>query len=352
MKKELTILLLMLMVGVSNMMAQGTFADLYIPDVNVEEGATSVVLNLCMKNSASAADCFETTIYVPEGFAVTKLVRGSRIKVLDDDDEYVFAFANSNKNGGRYMQCYTVQDAKIQDVDGDVAKVTVSIPADAKAGRYEVVMKEVECGGDGIVRSSYAEIISYITIGDNGEVKLNSYGYATYSSAYERSVPADVMAYTGSVNEGAKTITWTEITDGIIPANEGVLLKGTANANVTLAASSTGKTKIDDNNMKPNLAFRTKSNIGEYVYVLSGSSIVRLSDSGTLAANKAYFNLSKYITDASSAAKSFTLVWEDATGIGAVKASDNKPAYNINGVSVKSNSKGVVIVDGKKQYNK
>lgn len=352
MKKKLSILLLMLTAGICNMMAQSAFADLYIPNVNVDEGTTSVVLDLCMKNSAGAADCFETNVYLPDGFEVTKVARGSRIKDRDDDDEYVFNFANSEKNGGRYIQCYTVQDAKISGTDGDVVKITVSIPAGTKAGCYEIGMKEVECGGDGQVRSSYTEITSKLTIGDNGCTTLNAYGFATYSSAYEHSVPADVTAYTGTVDEDAKSITWTAIADGIIPANEGVLLKGTANAAVTLAASSTEKAKIAGNNMKPNLSERAKSAIGEYVYVLSGESIVRLSDSGTLAANKAYFNLSKYITNASSAAKSFSFVWDDATSIKSVESNSNGAAYNMNGQRINANNKGFVIIDGKKRYNK
>ena len=310
------------------------------------------MLSLCMKNTAGAADCFEATIYLPEGFSVSKVARGSRIKDLDDDDEYVFTFANSNKDGGKYLQCYTVQDAKISGTDGEVAKVTVAIPEDTKAGSYDVVMRAVECGGDGSVVSSYTEITSKLAIGDNGCTTLNAYGFATYSSAYERSVPADVTAYTGTVDEDGKVVTWTAIADGIIPANEGVLLKGTANASVTLAASSTEKAKIAGNNLKPNLSERAKSAIGEYVYVLSGESIVRLSDSGTLAANKAYFNLSKYITNASSAAKSFSFVWDDATSIKSVESNSNGAAYNMNGQRINANNKGFVIIDGKKRYNK
>lgn len=355
MKKRLSFLMLMLTMGICRLMAQSAFADLYIPDTNVDEGTTSVVLNVNMKNSTDACDCFEALVSLPDGFSITKVARGSRIKGMDDDDEYLFVFANSDKTEGKYIQCYTTKGARISGTDGDVAKITVSIPAGAKAGSYDIKLQGVECG-DGAaaaIRSTYTEITSKLTIGDNGNVTLNSCGYSTYSSIYERSVPADVTAYTGTVDEDGKVVTWTVIADGIIPANEGVLLKGTANASVTLAASSTEKAKIAGNALKPNLSERAKSAIGEYVYVLSGESVIRLSDSGTLAANKAYFNLSKYITNAASAAKMLSFDWDDATAINAISSNGmEKTAYNLQGQRVKSDSKGIVITDGKKKLVK
>lgn len=357
MKKKLTTLLLMLTVGIGSMMAQSASADLYIPDVNVAKGTTTVTLEVCMKNTANTADCFSGNVYVPEGFSVASVSRGTRITAREDpedeESEYMFTFSKSTKNGGQYFQCYTDKGATIPGTDGVVAKVKINIPADAAAGCYEIVMKEVECGMPGIVLSSYTEYTSKLTIGDNGEAVLNANGFATYSSAYERTVPSGVTAYTGTVDESAKTITWTAIEDGIIPANEGVLLKGTANAAVTLAASSTDKAKIAGNNLKPNLSERVKSAIGDYVYVLSGASVMRLSNTGMLAANKAYFNLSKYITSESAAAKSLSFVWsDDATSISSIEAQSTKAAYNLNGQRVNADSKGIVIINGVKKYNK
>lgn len=353
MKKKLTTLLLMLTMGIGNMMAQSASADLYIPNVNVDKGTTTVTLEVCMRNTANSADCFSGNVYLPEGFAVTGVARGSRIKGTNADDEYLFSFKNSDKNGGKYFQCYTEEGVTIPDTDGAVAKVTISIPSDAAAGCYVIEMKEVECGsGELGVLSSYTQYTSMLTIGDNGEVTLNADGYATYSSAYERTVPSGVTAYTGVVDEDAKTVTWTAIADGIIPANEGVLLKGTAGASVTLASSETEKAKIAGNNMKPNLKERTKSQIGSYIYVLKGASIMRLAEDGTLAANKAYFNLSKYITSESAAAKSLSFIWDDATSINSIESESAKVAYNINGQRVNADSKGIVIVNGVKRHNK
>lgn len=356
MKKKLSTLLLMLTMGIGNMMAQSASADLYIPDVNVAEGTTSVTLEVCMKNTANTADCFSGNVYVPDGFTVSNVTRGSRITGREDpedeESEYLFTFNKSDKNGGKYFQCFTAKGETIPGTDGVVAKVKVNIPANAAAGCYEIVMKEVECGMPGIIISSYTEYTSKLTIGDNGNVTLNADGYTTYSSAYERAVPSGVTAYTGVVDEDAKVISWTEIADGIIPANEGVLLKGVAGASVTLAASDTHKAKISGNNLKPNLSQRVKSQIGQYIYVLKGASIMRLAEAGTLAANKAYFNLSKYITDAASAAKSLSFIWNHPTAINSVESESVKVAYNINGQRVNVDSKGFVIINGVKKHNK
>lgn len=343
--------------SITRLMAQSAFADLYIQNTNVDEGTASVVLDINMKNSENASDCFETVICLPEGFSITKVARGSRIKARDDDEEYLFVFANSDKTEGKYVQCYTTKGARISGTDGDVAKITVSIPAGTKVGSYEVKLKEIECG-DGVaaeVRSTYTETTAKITVGDNGVAKLNAYGFSTYSSNYERSVPSGVTAYTGTVDEDGKAVIWSVIEDGIIPSNEGVLLKGDANANITLNASSTNKAKISGNGLKANLNGQNKSSLGDYIYVLYGESVIRLSDTGVLSANKAYFSLSKYVTNAASAAKELSCIWNDndASIIQTIDVNDSEGImYNLNGQRVNSSTKGIVITNGKKKIVK
>lgn len=188
-------------------------------------------------------------------------------------------------------------------------------------------------------------------------VNLNAKGYASFSSEYELSIDG-AKAYTAKVDEEAKTITWNAIEDNIIPANEGVLLKGDAGEKATLAVSTTNKSNIADNDMRSNLVAKPKSELDGYIYVLSGENIIRLSDTGTVGANKAYFNLSQYITNAESStgAKTFTMIWNDggiATGINNASTSTSKGiVYNLTGQHVNANAKGIVIIGGKKYINK
>lgn len=184
---------------------------------------------------------------------------------------------------------------------------------------------------------------------------INAYGYATFSCEYETKVPDGVTAYTGAVDENAKTITWNAVADGIIPMREGVLLKGTPSQTVTLAESRTCKEKIAGNHLKPNLTPCTKNELGNYIYVLSGENIMRLSDTGTLKANRAYFSLSKYITEATGeSTASLRMIWNEgaATVIDITNTkTDKNTYYNLNGqrVSPSFNGKtGIVIINGKK----
>ena len=70
----------------------------------------------------------------------------------------------------------------------------------------------------------------------------------------------------------------------------------------------------------------------------------------TIPANRAYFPA----VAAGSAQAKLSLIFEDADGIGQIvsNAIVNGDAYNLNGQRVKSNYKGVVIVNGKKYFKK
>ncbi|MBQ0046541.1 MAG: leucine-rich repeat domain-containing protein [Prevotellaceae bacterium] len=246
----------------------------------------------------------------------------------------------------------------VQLISGEKPVITITPDGSNEIAMVTLDGKDVtdELTGDGAVKEfvmdemddDYTLVVTFSSI-----VTLTSYGYATYSSSCERSVPAGVTAYTGAVDEEGKVVTWTAIADGIIPANEGVLLKGAANASVTLAASSTDKAQIEGNDLKANLSEKTKPELGEFVYVLSGATVIRLSDDGSLPANKAYFNLSQYITDTASAAKMLSFNWDDANAINAINAVGKASnAYNLKGQRVKSDSKGIIIIDGKKKLVK
>lgn len=145
------------------------WADLYIEDAEVEQGATSVVLKVCMKNSENAASGWATSVCVPDGFSIAKVVRGSRAKLRDEEDEYIFIFEYAPRDFSSnidscYIQSYTTQDVTFKDVDGDIALVTVNIPLQAQVGEYDIVMKECEVGYSSSVISSYNEITSKLTI--------------------------------------------------------------------------------------------------------------------------------------------------------------------------------------------
>ena len=176
-------------------------------------------------------------------------------------------------------------------------------------------------------------------------VSVTEAGYATFSSAYAVDFSAEegLTAYTAKVNDGNATITLTAIEDGIVPANTGVILKGEA-GDYTGAITTTEATV--DNDLKANATEITGNGS---IYVLNngtkGIGFYQLSETGTLAAGKAYLEIT-------SSAKAYTFVWNESTGIeenyefGTM--SSDAATYDLSGRKVANPAKGLYIKNGKK----
>ncbi len=183
MKQILYSMVVMLMTCAMTSNAEGKWGDLYIPDIQVENGATSAELQLCLKNNASGTSGIvgiQAAIVLPEGFSVTKIVRGSRLKVVDDDEEYYFTFNSNIKTEASYINAFNTTSATIAGTDGEVAKITISIPAGA-AGKFTVQVNETEVANGGSIISTYTSTTAEIAIdapeglrGDvNGDGEVN-----------------------------------------------------------------------------------------------------------------------------------------------------------------------------------
>ena len=178
---------------------------------------------------------------------------------------------------------------------------------------------------------------------------LNGSGYATFCSEY----PLDFTGYETAnysawqiTGVSGETITFSQIT-GTVKGGTGILLKGEANADVTLT-SSASSTTLDDNLLVGTLA-PTYVASGDY-YGLSGNEFVRVN-AGTVNAGKALLPASAVGGDE---VKSFVFVFEDEeTGIKDLKDfkdfRDSKVIYNLAGQMVNGKlPKGIYIVNGKK----
>lgn len=179
--------------------------------------------------------------------------------------------------------------------------------------------------------------------------QIGATGYSTFSNAYALNLSeiSGATAYYASA-VGTSTITLTETTDKV-PAGEGLILKGTANANVTIPVVGSG-TAISGNKL---VGCTTETVLGNnanyYVLVNNGGTaeFQSLEDYGaTIPAGKAYLNAEAV------GARSLNIVFTDeTTGIEAAKtvrkAADAK-VYNLNGQRVATPQKGLYIVNGKK----
>ena len=185
------------------------------------------------------------------------------------------------------------------------------------------------------------------------EVKANkdpesvNYYSTFYSGTNAYEVPSGVTAYTG-VAEG-NVLNLTAIESGIIPAKEPVILKA-SQSQVYLQYTTTTATKSTDNKLSGTDVAKT---LGENDYALSlGQKGVGfyLWEGKAIGANKAYLTL-----ESPTMAKAFTFQFDDEiTGINdpQLPSLNSQPTYNLNGVRVNDNYKGIVIKNGKKIYQK
>ena len=182
------------------------------------------------------------------------------------------------------------------------------------------------------------------------DVTIAAGGYSSFSATCDMAVPEDVEAWYATACNSS-SVSMTKIEDGKIPANTGVILKGTAGEKYTLT-ETVGATTIEGNLLvaiAENQAAQSFT-AGDGWYYLSTEGCFKdlVNDSFVLKAGKAYLYYK------ASNAKELTLEFGEPTGINNVSNTNIEGAiYNLNGIRVNSMVKGnVYIVNGKKYLNK
>ena len=202
--------------------------------------------------------------------------------------------------------------------------------------------------------ATVSDAICNITANQDPNNKANY--YSTFHSGKKAySVPSGVTAYTGAVD--GDMLKLTAIESGIIPAGEAVILRLTTENNtatkkqITLLLTSETVTKSNTNVLTGTNA---KMTLGANDYALSLGQYgvgFYLWEGKEIAAHKAYLTLT-----ASFGAKAFTFMFDDGetTAIEqpAINGKQSGDTYNLNGVRVNDNYKGIVIKNGKKIYQK
>ena len=187
---------------------------------------------------------------------------------------------------------------------------------------------------------------------------LGTNGYATFASPYAldlttANLPSGVTAYKASVS--GTTVTFTAL-DQTVPANTGVLLKGTGTVNIPVAATGTA---VESNDFLVNDGGATFAGNDSYYYfgLLKDTDPLtfrKFDPSATaIPADKAYLKVLKSSVDAT--ARGLEFVFDDeVTSIGEelrVKSEEFAPAaefYDLQGRKVAQPTKGLYIVNGKK----
>ena len=271
------------------------------------------------------------TLTIPEGKAVTKLTFYSMINAAGParTSGWDKVGEESYKVGDLPMGAYT----NATDCWGT---------PDVRSYEFDNATGTIEFKNTGeqlcfVIAVEYVDIL-------NVEI-TDEEGYATFSSAYNVAVPDGVTAY-GTEKTENNTINLVEITDGVIPANTGVILIGEKDGDYTFKATTeTAEVKTV---LTANLEDEKTLSEGDYVLGrgTNGIGFYHLNSESTLGANKAYI-AAKDVAGARVAFIGFDDNTVTAIDAVAAPATAGK-AYNLNGVQAAPNAKGVVIMDGKK----
>ena len=193
----------------------------------------------------------------------------------------------------------------------------------------------------------------YIQKLDAIPVSVTDAGYATFSSKYALNFPENgtIKAYKASVNDNK--IKMTQVS-GNIPSETGLFLAGTVGEAVEtdIPLATSVPNSIEDNILEAHVD-EGKVDAGNYVLSGTGANIAfrKLGSATNVPAGRAYIKG----TSIPNGVRTIEVTSDDVTGIQLVPmepATLTAPAYNLKGMPVSEQTKGVIVRKGKKYINK
>ena len=182
-----------------------------------------------------------------------------------------------------------------------------------------------------------------------GKYTVPASGLGTFSAKAKFALPDGLDAYYCKDYADGK-ISVVAI-NGVVPAETGVLLRGTPGVTYTLTATNAAAATVTDNALVAVTEQTTIQQIdGSYTnFGLSGGEFKKVNPKGgTVKANRAYL----HILTSALTSEAISLVWdEEITSVNDIRSkSDDERGdyYNLNGQRVAHPAKGLYIVNGKK----
>ena len=184
----------------------------------------------------------------------------------------------------------------------------------------------------------------------------NNQSICTYSSTKAFRVPSGVTAYYAKEKDASNIVRLKAVPDGIVPANQGVLLVGAVNKTEAMLDVDYRTEVTADVNIFRNTASGPTA-MGANCYVLANSTdgigFYHATEGTTLSKEKAYLDFS------GNPVRAFTLSFGDddvTTGISNIEADGNAekaPVYDLSGRRIAQPSgRGIYIKNGKKYFVK
>ena len=202
-----------------------------------------------------------------------------------------------------------------------------------------------------------------LTIGANG--------WSSFSAPVAVSVPNEVKAYYAPNDPAENKLVLEEITNGIIPANTGVVIKGTEGATVNFSTNITGTaTDLSNNKLVCNWCANkigtgesTNTTDGLYAFATKTNSATGAKTTGfmklltkiTLPGHKCYLNAATAISPSTGSAQFIPIsLTDDPTGIESAETTtvsgSDAPVYDLQGRKVNGTKKGGMYIQNGKVF--
>ncbi len=235
----------------------------------------------------------------------------------------------------------------LSGINTDTGDYTVSGSSATWSGVYQTIVFTATA-------STYFYTIT-VTYGDI-PVSISSARLSTFCAgvAADFNSASNITVYKAKLDDNVVKL--TEITDGIVPANTGVILYCASAGNYTIPVTTTSSA-ISNNEL---IGTTKKTSVYKYSYGKSnyilqsdgiGGVIFNRANGSNMPAGKAYLSTSY---NAHKSGSRLAIVFEEASAIHNVKdiVHSEKHIYNIHGQRVNEPTKGLYIINGEKRLTK
>lgn len=278
----------------------------------------------------------------------------------------IVAEFNTNTTSGRVVNVYgssTPYSAASELYSSDTQGTKIGSLTYTTGTTYTVLEVSDKYNYVGIRSNSSALYLDKVTFywqkTNDVAVTIAESGYSTFSATSAVTIPTGITAYQATNVSGTK-VTLEALTGNVIPANTGVVINGTASANVTFEETSDDASDTFSSNMliaaSDDKCPTSFTNNTEYYALTNGYWYLIDSSVTEVPANKAIL----YIQGGVSASAPLETTFADnltngsdreTTGISNITAKTQQNDgvyYNLQGMRVANPTSGLYIVNGKK----
>ncbi len=270
-----------------------------------------------------------------------------------DSNNYIAWFENDSDESS---STYKYADAPVEIAAGGDVTLTFKIYISSYSSGDKITIWFTNQYGQKVAAEKPQFVLGeessgvYKTIGDAG--------YSSFSAAYNVTVPSGVTAYTARLSDDATLVNLTDVSATVIPADNGVILSGTAGETYLFESTSTSAALRSDNQLiasTDNTSVDGASSTDYTYYALRANKATfgKIGANLALPLNSAVLRVDK---DSSAAASLGIILEEEDATVTAItelptsETADGGAIYNIAGQRVNSTLKGGIYIQNGRKF--